>query len=72
MPPSKDMTMLKVNSKALLLAMAEQELEPKELAAKAGVAPQVVYVARRGCYIKPKYLGKLAKALEVQTTDLVE
>lgn len=72
MPPTKDMTMLKVNSKALLLAMANKEYEPKELAKNAGVSPNVVYVARRGCYVKPKYVGKIAKALDVNVEDITE
>lgn len=72
MPPTRDQTMLKVNSKALLLAMAKKELEPKELAAEAGVSANVVYIARRGCYVKPKYIGKIAKALSVNVEDITE
>ncbi|MDE6251779.1 MAG: helix-turn-helix transcriptional regulator [Lachnospiraceae bacterium] len=72
MPPTKDQTMLRVNSKALLLAMADKEVEPKELAANAGVSPNVVYRARRGCYMKPKYIGKIAKALDMNVEDITE
>ena len=72
MPPSRDKSMLKVKSKSLLLAMANSEVEPKELAKAAGLAPNIVYTSIRGCYVKPKYIGKIAKALGVQVETLVE
>lgn len=72
MPPSRDRTMLKINSREFLLAMAKLELEPKELAEKAGVSANVVYKARRGCYVKPKYIGKIAKALNMKVEAITE
>ncbi|MCI8824694.1 MAG: helix-turn-helix domain-containing protein [Lachnospiraceae bacterium] len=72
MPPSRDRTMLKINSREFLLAMAKLELEPKELAEKAGVSANVVYKARRGCYVKPKYIGKIAKALNMEVAVITE
>lgn len=72
MPPSKDYSMLKVNSKAFNIALANAELEPMSLAKKAGVARNIVYAARKGCYVKPVYLGKISKALNVQVTDIIE
>lgn len=71
MPPSKDLTMLKPDSKKFLIAMARAELEPKELAEKAGISSNVVYTMRRGFYTKPKYVGAVAKALGVDVMDLV-
>lgn len=71
MPISKDTTMLKPNSKKVLIAMAEAELEPKELAAKSGVPVNTVYIVRRGYYVKPCHLGKIAKALNVKVVDLI-
>jgi len=72
MPPVRDMTMLKMNSTAILIAMAEKEWEPKNLAEHAGVTYQIACIARRGCTIKPKYAGKIAKALGVEVRDIVE
>ena len=45
---------------------------PKELAAKSGVSVNIVYIARRGYYVKPCYLGKISKALGVSVESLVE
>lgn len=72
MPIPKDTTMLKPDSRKMLIAMAEAEIEPKELAAKSGVSVNIVYIARRGYYVKPVYLGKISKALGVTVADLIE
>ena len=71
MPLPKDKTMLQVDSIKFNIALANAELDPKSLALKAGVTNNVVYTARRGCYVKPMYLGKIAKALSVAVTDLI-
>ena len=71
MPIPKDKTMLQVDSKKMLIAMAENQLEPAELAEKAGVPKNIVYAIRRGNYAKPKYIGKVAVALGVRVTDLL-
>lgn len=71
MPLPKDRTMLQVDSIKFNIALANAELDPKSLALKAGVTNNVVYTARRGCYVKPMYLGKIAKALSVAVTDLI-
>lgn len=72
MPAAKDTTMLKPDSRKVLIAMAELEYEPTELAEVAGVPRNIVYSMRRGFYTKPKYMGKIAKALNVRVVDLVE
>lgn len=72
MAAAKDTVMLKPDSKKMLVAMAEAELQPKELAAKSGVPVNIVYIARRGYYVKPVYLGKISKALQVRVADLIE
>ena len=71
MPLPKDKTMLRVDSVKFNIALANAELEPKGLAVKAGVSNIVVYTARKGCYIKPIYLGKISKALGVKVADLI-
>lgn len=72
MPIPRDTTMLKPDSRKMLIAMAEAEIEPKELAAKSGVSVNIVYIARRGYYVKPRYLGKISKVLGVSVADLIE
>ena len=72
MAAEKSTVMLKPDSRKMLVAMAEAELEPKELAAKSGVSVNIVYIARRGYYIKPVYLGRISKALGVSVADLIE
>lgn len=68
----RDTTMLKPSSKKVLIAMAEAGYEPIELAAEAGISKNIVYSIRRGFYTKPKYLGAVAKALNVKVVDLLE
>lgn len=72
MPVPKDTTMLKPDSRKMLVAMAEAELEPKKLAEAAGVPVNIVYIARRGFHVKPCYMGKISKALGVSVADLIE
>lgn len=71
MPLPKDKTMLQADSYKVLIAMAENQLEPAELAEKADVPKNIVYAIRRGKYAKPKYIGKVAAALGVKVTDLL-
>lgn len=72
MPVPRDTTMLKPDSRKVLIAMAEAELEPSELAEAAGISKNIVYTIRRGFYCKPKYLGAVARALSVSVADLIE
>ena len=72
MPVPKDMTMLKPDSRKVLVAMAEAELEPAELAEAAGISKNIVYTIRRGYYAKPKYIGAIARVLHVKVADLIE
>ena len=72
MSAAKNTVMLKPDSKKMLVAMAEAELQPKELAEKSGVPVNIVYIARSGYYVKPVYLGKISKVLQVRVADLIE
>ena len=71
MPIPRDLTMLQANSHNFLLAMAKCELEPIELAEKANVSRNIVYAMRKGCFVKPKYFGAIARALNVTVEELV-
>lgn len=72
MSVSKATVMLKPDSRKVLIAMAEAELEPSELAEAAGISKNIVYTIRMGFYCKPKYLGAVARALAVSVADLIE
>ncbi len=72
MSVSKDTVMLKPDSRKILIAMAEAELEPTELAKAAGISRNIVYTMRRGFYTKPKYIGAVARVLNVKVADLIE
>ena len=61
MPAQRDETMLKPDSRKVLIAMAEAEMEPAELAEAAGIPKNIVYTIRRGFYTKPKYIGAVAR-----------
>lgn len=68
----RDTTMLKPDSRKILIAMAEAELEPKEVSKESGVPVNIVYTMRRGFYTKPKYIGAVARVLNVSVIDLIE
>ena len=68
----RDSTMLKPDSRKVLIAMAAAEVEPAELAEAAGISKNIVYTMRRGFYTKPKYIGAVARALHVTVLDLIE
>ena len=72
MSVAKNTVMLKPDSHKMLVAMAEAELEPKELAEKSGVPVNIIYTMRRGFYCKPKYIGAVARVLNVMVADLIE
>lgn len=71
MPVPKDTIMLKPDSRKVLIAMANAEMEPADLAEAAGISKNIVYTIRRGFYCKPKYLGAIARALHTSVTDLI-
>lgn len=72
MPIPRDTTMLKPDSRKVLIAMAVAEMEPKEISKESGVPVNIVYTMRRGFYTKPKYIGAVARALHVKVDDLIE
>lgn len=69
---SKYIGLLKPDSTKFLIAMAEAELTPKELADLAGISVNFVYSIRRGKYTKPKYLGACCHVLNVRVEDVIE
>lgn len=72
MPVPRDTTMLKPDSRKVLIAMAAAEMEPKDISKESGVPVNIVYTMRRGFYTKPKYIGAVARVLQVKVADLIE
>lgn len=72
MPVPRDTTMLKPDSRKVLIAMAATEMEPKDISKESGVPVNIVYTMRRGFYTKPKYIGAVARVLQVKVADLIE
>lgn len=66
-----DKTMLLPDTTAISILMAEKELDSKELASRSGLGVSIIYAMRRGCYIKPKYFGAVAKVLECSVKEII-
>ena len=64
--------LLKPDSQKFLIAMANAELDPRELAEQAGISVNFVYSIRRGKYTKPKYLGACCRVLNIKVEDVIE
>lgn len=64
-------TMLKPDTTAISIFLADQELESKDLARITGIGVNIIYAIRRGCYTKPKYIGKISKALGCSVKDII-
>ncbi len=72
MPKARDTSMLRLDSKKLLIAMAEKGMEAADLAQATGISKNIIYTMRRGFYSKLKNVGAVARVLEVKVADLVE
>lgn len=66
-----DRTMLQPNTMAISLLMAENDFDSISLAEAAGVSRNIVYSIRRGCHAKPKYFGRIAKALKCEVSEII-
>ena len=63
---------MKVNRNKLRLAMARACMNTADLSAKAEMPVQTINGVLRGRSIRPATLGRIAKALEVDVTDILE
>lgn len=63
---------MKANKDKLLLAMARVCMNPQDLAKAAEMPPQTVNGVLRGRSIRPATLGRIAKALGVDVTEIME
>ena len=65
---------MKVNLESMEIAMARACVAPKELAAMAGVTHDAIVkiIGDRTKKPRPQTLGKIARALGVDVTELIE
>ena len=62
---------MNVDKPKLTLAMARTCMATRDLAAAADVAPQTINAALRGQNVRPAVLGRLARALGVDPTEIM-
>lgn len=63
---------MKVNAKKLMIVLAECCMNPYDLCRKTGIQYQTYRRIVSGSNCKPATLGKIAKALNVPVTDIIE
>lgn len=64
---------MKVNFQKLQLAMANKAYSAKELSEKCGVSQVTITRITRGVQdARPQTVGKIAKALDVSVTEIIE
>lgn len=63
---------MKINILAFDLALARSCLNMPQLAAKAGLPYQTIKNARAGKKVKTATIGKIARALGVDVTEIME
>ena len=63
---------MKANKNKLRLAMARACINPQDLAKAAEMPPQTVNGVLRGRSVRPATLGRIAKALGVDPTEILE
>ena len=63
---------MQLDTEKLQIEMARQELNPRDLAKKAGVAASTIYRLMNGKSIPTtKHFGRLSKALGIDVTELL-
>lgn len=63
---------MKANKNKLRLAMARVCMNPQDLARAAEMPPQTVNGVLRGRGVRPATLGRIAKALGVDVSEILE
>lgn len=63
---------MKINVTKMLLAMAEHQMSVNELAEKSGVSRGTISAIRAGKTCRPEIAGKIAQALNMPLTELIE
>lgn len=62
---------MNIDKPKLTLAMARACMATRDLAAAADVSPQTINAALRGQNVRPAVLGRLARALGVDPTEII-
>lgn len=68
----KQSAMSKVKTDKILVALAENKLNYKRAAEKAGVSPSTISSLVKGKYVNLVCIGKVAEALELNVAELIE
>lgn len=63
---------MKINTKALFVAMAENQMNFGQLAKKSGVCRSTIDSLRAGNNCSPATVGAIAKALDKNVSELLE
>lgn len=63
---------MKINTKKMMLAMAELQMSVNEIAEKSGVSRGTVSAIRAGKTCRPDIAGKIAQALDKPLIELIE
>ena len=63
---------MKINVTKLLVAIGEQQMSIGELAEKSGVSRTTISAIKAGKTCRPDIAGKIAQALNIPLTDLIE
>lgn len=64
---------MKINNNKLMVALANEGLLLKELAQKAGISEEALRLIRYGKSTpKPATVGRIAKALNVSVTNIID
>lgn len=63
---------MKLNTTKVRLLMAEQLINQKELADKAGVSRQTLSAIMNGRSCRPEIIGKISLALGVKPEEIIE
>lgn len=63
---------MQINKMKLNLAMARACMNPEDLQSKTKISMPTIYNAISGKSVRPATLGRIAKALEVDVTEILE
>lgn len=60
-----------LNKKTIQIEMSKQLLKQQDLADKAGVSRQALSYAMNGRSCRPEFIGKIARALEIEPDKII-
>lgn len=63
---------MRIDKRTVMLKMATLQINQSQLAERAGISRQTLSAVMNGRSCRPELLGKIAKALEVDVTEIIE